>query len=79
MSTPKINLKHQGKQPARPPVLEAWSICLLTARNEAFPGIQSSKTPAGSALGGDGVAPSRFAPDLRFRDGPAGRCAPCCG
>src|SRR5262249_34885748 len=57
----------------------ARSICLLSARNQALPGIQSSKTSAGSALGGDGVAPSRLAPDLRIRDGPAGHCASCRG
>jgi len=28
--------------------------------------------------GRDKLAPSRFASDLRFRHGPAGRCAPCC-
>src|SRR5262249_50881609 len=50
---------------------------LFFARNQTVPEIQSSKTPAGSALGGDGVAPSRFASDLRIWDGPARRCTSC--
>jgi len=57
----------------------ARAICLLSARNQALPGIQSSKAPAGpAALGCDWVAPSRLAPDLRLRDGSAGRCAAYC-
>jgi hypothetical protein len=56
----------------------ARAICLLTARNEAFPKIQSSKTPAGSALGSDGMAASRLASDLRLWNCSPWGCTECC-
>src|SRR5262249_14781925 len=70
------------------PSLDSGCRSICSARphsiwNQALPGIQSSKTPAGSALGGDGVEPPRLTSDLRIMDGAAGRCGRhdlrCCG
>src|SRR5262245_36675049 len=54
-----------------------WSAGLLAARNQAFPRIQSSQTCPRSTLRCYWVAAPRSAPDLRLRQGPARRCAPC--